>query len=157
MWVTNTHFFNFSICYNILSLAGLVDRFNITFPRWKKGFDSPIPLQFINLHIFMLKFEEFAQLEIKIATIIEAEPVPDTDKLIKLLVDLGDEQRQVVAGIAQKHTVADLIGKQVPVILNLEPVTLRGVESNGMIMAIDDEDISLLIPEHTVPNGSIVK
>jgi len=105
----------------------------------------------------MLKFEEFAQLEIKIATIIEAEPVPDTDKLIKLLVDLGDEQRQVVAGIAQKHTVADLIGKQVPVILNLEPVTLRGVESNGMIMAIDDEDISLLIPEHTVPNGSKVK
>ena len=105
----------------------------------------------------MLKFEDFAQLEIKIATIIEAEKIADTDKLIKLIVDLGDEQRQIVAGIAHKHTATDLIGKQVPVILNIKNVHLKGDKSNGMIMAIDDEDISLLIPENKVSNGSKVK
>lgn len=105
----------------------------------------------------MIKFEDFTRLEIKIGTILEAERVPNTDKLIKLVVDLGSEKRQLVAGIGLKYEPAQLPGKQVPVLANLEPATLRDVESNGMILAVDSGDPTLLVPEKPVPNGSKVK
>ena len=105
----------------------------------------------------MLKFEDFAKLEIKIGTIVEAERVPDTDKLLKIIVDLGTEKRQVVAGFGHKHLTEELIGKQVPIVMNIEKALIRGVESNGIFVAIDDLEATLLLPEKSVPNGSKLK
>jgi methionyl-tRNA synthetase len=105
----------------------------------------------------MIKYEGFANLDIRIGTIIEAEKIENTDKLLKLIVDLGEETRQIVAGIANFYTPKELIGHQIPVIVNLEPAVIRGVESNGMLMAIDDNQVTLLVPQNQVPNGSKIK
>ena len=105
----------------------------------------------------MLKFEDFAKLEIKIGTIVEAERVPDTDKLLKIIVDLGTEKRQVVAGFGHKHSPEKLIGKQVPIVMNIEKALIREVESNGVLVAIGDEEATLLLPENSVLNGSKIK
>lgn len=105
----------------------------------------------------MLKFEDFVKLDIRIGTIISAERVPDTDRLIKVVVDLGTEQRQVIAGFGHKHNWEDLIGKQTPIVVNIEKALIRGVESNGIFVAIDDADATLLVPEKLVPNGSKIK
>lgn len=83
-----------------------------------------------------VSIEDFAKLEIKIGTILAAERVPDTDKLVRFEIDLGTERRQIVGGFAPSYpdpTV--LIGKQVPVLTNLAPRTMRGLESQGMILA----------------------
>ena len=105
----------------------------------------------------MIKFEDFQKLEIKVGTIVEAEKVANADKLLKLIVDLGDEKRQVVAGIALQYEPKQIIGKQVPVLCNLEPAKIRGVESNGMVLCATTPDPVLLSPVKEVPNGSKVK
>ncbi|HLD03794.1 MAG TPA: methionine--tRNA ligase [Candidatus Dojkabacteria bacterium] len=105
----------------------------------------------------MLKFEDFKKLEIKIGTIIEAERVTGTDRLLKVIVDMGDEKRQVVAGFGHKYSPEDLIGKQVPIVLNIEKAVIRGVESNGIFVALEDDEPVLLLPERKVQNGAIVK
>jgi methionine--tRNA ligase beta chain len=105
----------------------------------------------------MINFEHFKQLDIKIGTVIEAETIPNADKLLKLQIDLGTETRQVLAGIAEFiDDPKDLIGKQIPVLTNLEPRTMRGLESQGMILAAEDGGPVLLHPEKEVPNGSPV-
>ena len=106
----------------------------------------------------MITFEDFKKLEIKIGKILSAEKIPEADKLIKLEIDLGEEKRQVVAGIAQFYEPEYLIGKEIPVVVNLEPRKLKGVESQGMILAASAEGIPVLLcPEKDVPPGSIVK
>lgn len=105
----------------------------------------------------MLKFEDFTKLEIRIGTVLEAERVPDTDRLIRVVVDMGNEKRQVVAGFGHKHEPEELIGKQVPVVLNIEKAMIRGVESTGILMAMDDEKATFLTPQESIPNGSKVK
>ena len=105
----------------------------------------------------MITFAEFQKLDIKIATIVEAEKVAGADRLLKVVVDLGEEKRQVVAGIAQQYETKDIIGKQVPVLCNLEPAKIRGVESNGMILCAAKPEPVLLSPIEKVPNGSKVK
>ena len=105
----------------------------------------------------MISFAEFQKLEIKMGTIVEAEKVADADRLLKVMVDLGDEKRQVVAGIAQQYEAKDIIGKQVPVLCNLEPAKIRGVESNGMILCAAKPEPVLLNPTESVPNGCKVK
>lgn len=102
----------------------------------------------------MLKFEDFAKLEMRMGTVVEAERVVGTDRLIKVIVDVGNEKRQVLAGFGHKHTPEELIGKQVPIVLNIEPIMIRGVESNGIFMALDDENATLLVPQNSIPNGS---
>ena len=106
----------------------------------------------------MIDFEHFKQLDIKIGTIIEAEPIPNADKLLKLQVDLGDETRQVLAGIAEfVDNPQSLVGKQVPILTNLEPRKMRGFESQGMILAADENGTPILLhPEKDIPNGSPV-
>ncbi|MGB7155463.1 MAG: methionine--tRNA ligase subunit beta, partial [Candidatus Acidiferrales bacterium] len=79
--------------------------------------------------------EDFAKVEMRVGVIKSAERVAGADKLLKLLVDIGDEVRQVVAGIATAYTPEQVIGKKVVVVANLAPRKLRGVESNGMIVA----------------------
>jgi methionine--tRNA ligase beta chain len=106
----------------------------------------------------MISFDDFNKLDIRIGTILKAEKVEGTDKLLKLKVDLGDEQRTLVAGIAETHTPEDIIGKQIPILTNLEPKKLRGIESNGMILAVDiDGKATLLHPDKKVNNGAKVR
>ncbi len=107
----------------------------------------------------MINFEDFVKLEIKIGKVVSAEKIPEADKLLKLVFDFGSEQRQIMSGIAEFFPDPSLlVGKQMPVIVNLEPRKLRGYESEGMIMAIDSgENIVLLSPEIEVQNGSKVR
>jgi len=106
----------------------------------------------------MISFDDFNKLEIKIGTILEAEKVEGADKLLKLLVDIGEEKRTLVAGIAQDYNPEELEGKQIPILTNLEPKKLRNIESQGMILAIDiDGKATLLHPDKKVDNGSKVR
>jgi len=106
----------------------------------------------------MITYEDFQKLDIKIATILEAELIPETTKLLKLKLDLGEEIRILVAGIAETYKPEDLIGKQIPILTNLEPKTIKGIESNGMILAIDVNNKAILLnPDTTVPNGSKIR
>lgn len=106
----------------------------------------------------MITFEDFEKLDIRIGKVVSAERIPETEKLIKLEVDLGGERRQLVAGIAGFVKPDDLVGKELPVLINLAPRKLRGVESQGMILAIDVKGEPILLrPEREVPPGSTVK
>ncbi len=103
----------------------------------------------------IININEFAKLDLRIGKIENAERVEGSKKLIKLEVDVGDETRQLVAGIAEEYTPESLIGKLVPILANLKPVKLRGVESQGMILAVDvNEKPVLLHPDREVPAGS---
>ena len=108
-----------------------------------------------------ISFDDFTKLEIRIGTITAVEVVPDTDKLLKLTVDLGEEEpRQIVSGI--KHFFADcstLVGKQAPFVANLEPRVIRGLESQGMIlMSTNTEGKLVFINPDTdaVTNGETI-
>ena len=105
----------------------------------------------------MINFDDFQKLDIKIGTIVEAEPVPETDKLLKLTVDLGNETRTLVAGIGDVYKPDEIKSKQVPILTNLEPRIIRGIESQGMILAIDTGgSIALLHPDKKIGNGAKV-
>ncbi len=106
----------------------------------------------------MINFEDFNKLDIRIGTVLEAEKVEGADKLLKLVIDLGEEKRTIIAGIAQDYNPEEIIGKQIPILINLEPKTIKGIESKGMILAVDiDDKATLLYPEKNIPNGSKVR
>ncbi len=106
-----------------------------------------------------ITYEDFAKLDIRIGTVVAAELVPDTDKLIKCTVDFGEMgQRTIVSGIAEWKKPEELVGRQLPYIVNLAPRTLRGVISQGMLLAASDEaGVALLAPERTLPAGTRLK
>ena len=105
----------------------------------------------------MISIDEFRKVELRIATIKQAEAHPNADKLLVLKVDLGTEERQIVAGIKAHYTPEELVGKQVVVVANLETAKLRGLESQGMVLAASDGDrIVILMPEKTVSPGAKV-
>lgn len=108
-----------------------------------------------------ISYEDFAKLDIRIGTVVAAEMVPDTDKLIKCTVDFGDPlsgggMRTIVSGIALFRKPEDIVGKQLPYVVNLAPRILRGVESQGMLLAASPggEGLALLLPDISVPNGT---
>ena len=107
-----------------------------------------------------ISYEDFAKLEIKIGTITAIEIVEDADKLLKLSVDVGEEApRQIVSGIRTYfEDINSLVGKQCPFLTNLAPRTIRGLESQGMILTAEDTDgkLQLLKPENVVSPGSNV-
>lgn len=106
----------------------------------------------------LIDIQDFAQVDLRVAEIVEAERVEDTDKLMRIQVNLGTETRQIVAGIAQHYSPEDLRGKKIIVVANLKPAKLRGIESNGMLLAASDEDtVSILTPLKDVAIGSKVK
>ena len=106
----------------------------------------------------MINIEEFKKLELRIARIKEVTDHPNADKLYVLTLDLGDRTKQVVAGIKKSYAIQDLVGRLVVVVDNLEPAVLRGVESQGMILAASDENgIAVLSPDKEVKLGSLVK
>ncbi|MCF8357619.1 MAG: methionine--tRNA ligase [Prolixibacteraceae bacterium] len=104
-------------------------------------------------------YDDFQKMDIRTGTIIEAEKVAKTKKLLKLKVDTGIDQRTVVSGIAEYHNPEDIIGKQIMILVNLEPRKIRGIESQGMILMAEDADGSLkfVSPVDAVKNGSEVK
>lgn len=106
-----------------------------------------------------ITYDDFAKLEIRIGTVIAAELVPDTDKLIKCTIDFGEfGERTIVSGIAEWKKPEELVGKQLPYIVNLAPRMLRGVESQGMLLALSDtEGLALLQPERLVEKGTKAK
>jgi methionyl-tRNA synthetase len=108
----------------------------------------------------VLSFKDFQKLELRVGEILTVEPVPNADKLLKLTVDIGSERRTLVAGIALAYKPDDLVGRQVVVVANLEPATIRGVRSEGMILAGwvkgDESTISIIAPDQKLPNGSTV-
>jgi len=109
-------------------------------------------------NIKMITLDDFKKLDIRIGKILSGEKVSGTDKLMKLEVDFGAEKRQLVAGIAEFFEPDHLIGKEIPVLLNLESRSIRGIESQGMILAIDvDGEPVLLHPEKEVPPGSVIR
>lgn len=106
----------------------------------------------------MVNIEDFKKLELKVATIKEVKDHPNADKLYIIIIDLGDKTKQVVAGIKSSYKKEDLIGKQVVVVDNLEPAVLRGIESQAMLLAVQDEKgICIIVPEREVQLGSRVK
>jgi methionyl-tRNA synthetase len=105
-----------------------------------------------------IQYDDFAKLDLRVGTIITAEKVEKADKLLKLEVDLGFEQRTIVSGIAMHFQPADIVGKQVTVVANLAPRKMRGIESQGMILMAEDKDgkLKFVNPDEATANGSTV-
>jgi methionyl-tRNA synthetase len=108
----------------------------------------------------LVSIKEFQKLDLRTGEVLTAEAVPGADKLLKLTVDIGGEVRTMVAGIALSYGPEELVGKRVVVVANLEPATIRGVRSEGMLLAGwtkgDDRSITLVTPERTLPTGAKV-
>jgi len=105
-----------------------------------------------------LNINEFFKLELRVAKVLTAEAVPNTDKLLKLEVDIGTEKRQLVAGVAQVYEPDALIGKNIIVVANLQPARIRGVESRGMLLAADAGGRPIVATfEEDVPPGTRVR
>jgi methionine--tRNA ligase beta chain len=107
----------------------------------------------------VVQFDDFLKLNLRVGTILQAELHPQADKLLVLQVDLGPEKRQLVAGIRGHYDPAALVGKQIIVVANLAPRTMRGVESQGMLLAAtspDQSQVILLTTERPIAPGSRV-
>lgn len=105
----------------------------------------------------IIAYDDFAKLDIRVAKVLNAEEIEGADKLLKLTLDVGElGERTVASGIKQWYAPQDLIGKTVVYLANLAPRTLRGVESQGMIIAAGDDEAVLLTPEKLVHPGTIV-
>lgn len=107
----------------------------------------------------MITIDDFAKIELKVGRVVSAEPIEGSEKLLKLQIDLGEEQpRQILSGIAKYYQPQDLVGKQITIIANLEPRMMMGLESQGMVLAAGDgETVSLLMPDKDMPVGSKIK
>ncbi len=104
-------------------------------------------------HEAEISIDHFFGVEMRVAQVLSAEPIPKAKKLLKLQLDLGYEKRQVVSGIAKFYTPEDLVGKKVAVITNLKPAKLCGVDSFGMILASGEEDVKVVFLDSTAKNG----
>lgn len=107
----------------------------------------------------VITIDDFAKVQLRTARVLQAERIPGADKLLKLRVDMGGEQRQIVAGIAQHYTPEELVGKTIVVVANLQPAKLRGELSEGMLLAATDADgkVVLVTTEREVAPGSTVR
>lgn len=107
----------------------------------------------------MINFDEFLKVELRVVKIIEASRVEGSDKLLKLVVLMGEEKRQILAGIGKSYDPEELSGKEIVVVANLEPRMLMGLESQGMVLAATDENGSavVIVPERPVPAGAPLK
>ncbi|PIR42557.1 methionine--tRNA ligase [candidate division WWE3 bacterium CG_4_9_14_0_2_um_filter_35_11] len=105
-----------------------------------------------------ITYDDFQKLDIKVGTILSVENVEGSVKLLKIMIDFGNETRQIISGIAKWYVASSLVGKQVPVLINLEPRKFLGQESQGMILMADNEDNPVqLHPSQVVNNGTTVR
>ena len=101
-----------------------------------------------------ISFDEFKKLDIRIAEIKSAEKVAGTDKLLKLKIMIGNEERQTITSIAKDYSPEELIGKKIVVLTNLEPRTIRGEKSEGMLLAaLEGDKVVLLVPDKDISSG----
>jgi methionine--tRNA ligase beta chain len=106
----------------------------------------------------MATYDDFSKLELKTAKVVSAEKVEGSEKLLKLKILLGDEERQIIAGIGKSYQSEELVGKTIVVIANLEPKKLMGLESQGMLLAVSaDSGPVLLMPDKEVESGLGIK
>ena len=106
----------------------------------------------------MISIDDFAKMKLVVGTVTEVTHHPNADRLIVLRVDIGDETRQLVAGLRGHYEADDLVGRQIVIVANLEPAKLRGVESQGMLLAASDADrVVILQPAEPVTPGSSVR
>ena len=89
----------------------------------------------------MILYDDFKKLDLCVARIINAERVENSEKLLKLKIDIGDEERQIIAGIGKKYIPDDLVGKTIIIVANLKPAKLMGIESQGMVLAAGDSEV----------------
>lgn len=105
-----------------------------------------------------ITYDEFKKVELRVARVKEAEKIEGSDKLLKLKVDLGGESRQIIAGIGKVYDPANLPGRQIVIVANLEPRNLMGLESQGMLLAADSPEGPILLrPDQEAPLGSEIK
>ena len=107
----------------------------------------------------LIPYDHFARLELRVARVLEARPHPNADRLLLLRVDVGDEQKQIVAGIRQHYTPEQLTGKLIVIVNNLEPAMLRGESSNGMLLAATSGEkvIVLTVDDPSCDVGAKIK
>ena len=160
---------NLSKIFNWKNIWDLQRRFTIgkVEPLFRKIEDSEIEKQLELLKATQIKekekmehkpeitFEDFEKLEMRIVKILEAENIPKSKKLLKLKVDIGGEERSVIAGISESYEPEELIGKKVAMLINLKARKVMGVESQAMILAAEDDgNFSVLVPHKNVKEGS---
>jgi len=105
-----------------------------------------------------INFENFQKIDLRVAKVITTEKIEGSEKLLKLEIDLGEEKRQLVAGISQFYGPEELVGREIVVVANLEPKKIKGVESQGMLLAADDKGKPILLkPDEEVPPGTKVR
>jgi methionyl-tRNA synthetase len=105
-----------------------------------------------------ITIDDFAKVQLKVAQVLSAERVPKADKLLHLKVSLGDEERTVLAGVAEYYEPETLVGRKVVMITNLAPRKMRGLESQGMLLAAEaDGKVSLLQPDQDLPPGAAIR
>lgn len=108
----------------------------------------------------MIQYDDFAKVQLRVATIVQAEAVEKSKKLMRLQVDLGTERRQILAGVKEHYSAEQLVGRQIVVVVNLAPrEVIRGEISNGMLLAASDETgkLALLTPADAVLPGAVVR
>lgn len=106
----------------------------------------------------MLSFDDFKNVELRIARVVDVREHPNADRLYLLRIDVGGEEKQIVAGIRSKYQKDELVGRKIVVVNNLEPVELRGERSEGMLLAAGGEDGPvILIPDEDVPAGTQIR
>jgi methionyl-tRNA synthetase len=106
-----------------------------------------------------ITIDDFSKVELRIARVLRAEKIPKADKLLQLQIEISGEERQIVAGIAKHYAPESLIGKKIVVVANLEPAKIRGLESNGMLLAAEsaDGELGLLMVDKEIETGARVK
>jgi len=103
----------------------------------------------------MISIEDFKNIDLRVVKILEAEKIENSDNLLKLTLDLGNETRQIISGIAQYYKPQDLINKEIVMVYNLEPRIIKGIESQGMLLAAKDENnLGLLILDKEIKPGT---
>lgn len=108
--------------------------------------------------VIQIGITDFQKVQLKVAKVLTAERVPKSEKLLKLQVDIGTEQRQIVAGIGKKYAPEELVGRTIVVVANLKPAKLMGIESQGMVLAAGDQEvIELLNMSQEIPAGTRIK
>ena len=122
----------------------LLGVFKIPFPKIEQK-KKKLKIKDKNMSEKLISIDEFKKIDLRTAKIIKAEKVEKTNKLIKMIVDIDGEERQIVSGIAEHYNIEHLIGKMIVIVANLKPVVLRGEESNGMLLAASNEDGSVII------------
>jgi methionyl-tRNA synthetase len=120
-----------------------------------------VPVQPLPAGGAMISIDDFRRMELRVALVTAAERVPKADKLLRLELDLGSEQRQIVAGVAQWYAPEDLVGKRIVIVANLEPATIRGIQSQGMLLAAGGRepgaDLEVLLLDKDIPPGTSVQ